>query len=238
MAKQTKGQNLWGLIVVAAILSGLSYWTYKEVSNDYMSIERSNKMVAALLENQTNVVRNYAHQVNELKVDVAAAEERIAQAETENTELKGKLAALDNVSALEQRVAELEAANTQLKHDMELAAAASKEREDAMNTKLQEYISELEFKSIDEGRTILSKYRQKIREIKSRIKNFQVKDRNEEIAAKKAEEDAQSSLGNNGFLMRNGAESPTNVAWPPTGTMPPRAPANPKNVKVDVTFVK
>jgi len=232
MAKEVKNQNIWGLIVIAAILSGLSYWTYREVANDYMSVERSNKMVAALLENQTQVVRNYAVQVNDFKKSLAQAKEKIAQAETENTELKGKLAALDNVSALEQRVAELEATNIQLKEDMQLAAAAAKSREDQLNTKLQEYISELDFKSIDEGRTILSKYKQKIREIKSRIKNFQIKDRNDEIAAKKAEDTIHLSLGNNGFLLRNGQEAATNVAWPPTNTNAP------KNVQIDVKFVK
>ncbi len=96
---------------------------------------------------------------------------------------------------------------------------------------MQEYIAELEFKSIDEGRVILSKYKQKIREIKSRIKNFQVKDRNDEIAAKKAEDAAQLSLGNNGFLLRNGQEAVTNVAWPPVMT-----PS--KKAQIDVTFVK
>ena len=101
-----------------------------------------------------------------------------------------------------------------------------------LNTKLQEYISELDFKSIDEGRTILSKYKQKIREIKSRIKNFQIKDRNDEIAAKKAEDTIHLSLGNNGFLLRNGQEAATNVAWPPTNTNAP------KNVQIDVKFVK
>lgn len=234
MAKEQKNQNLWGLIVIAAILSGLSYWTYTEVSNDYMSVERSNKMVAALLENQTQVVRNYAHQVNDLKNSVAAAEERIAKAESENTELKGKLAALDNVAALEQKVAELEAANTQLKQDMELAAATAKSREDDLNKKLQEYIAELDFKSVDEGRVILAKYKKKIHEIKSRIKNFQVQDRNEDIAAKKAQDAALLSLGNNGFLYRNGQESAANIAWPP----PAANPSGNKKVSIDVTFVK
>jgi Tfp pilus assembly protein PilE len=230
MSKEAKGQNLWGLIVIAAILSGLSFWTYNEVANDYLSVERSNKMVAALLENQTQVVRNYSHQVNDFKMNLAKAEEKIAQVETENTDLKGKLAALENVSALEQRIAELEASNAQLKQDMELAAAAAKSREDELNMKLQEFIAELDFKSVDEGRVILTKYKKKIREIKSRIKTFQIEDRNEEIAAFRSQDAARLSLGNNGYLIRNGEVTPVDVVWPPA--------VQRKNVNIDVTFVK
>lgn len=219
MSSEKKGQNLWGLIVIAAILSGLSYWTYKEVANDYMTVESSNRMVQSLLENQTHFVRSYAAQILDFKKNLAQTEEKLAQVQSENVELKSKMAMLDNVAVLEEKIAQ-----------MELAAAAAKEREDAMHAKLQELLSEQDFKSVSEGRALLAKYKKKIHEIKSRIRGFQIEDRNKEIANRQKEDEYRLSLGNNGYMLRNGQEPSANVVWPPVVTN--------KNVSIDVTIVK
>ncbi len=219
MSVEKKGQNLWGLIVIAAILSGLSYWTYKEVANDYMTVEHSNRMVQSLLENQTHFVRSYAAQIMDFKKNLAQTEEKLAQVQSENVELKSKMAMLDNVAVLEQKISQ-----------MELAAAAAKEREDAMHAKLQELLSEQDFKSVVEGRALLAKYKKKIHEIKSRIRGFQIEDRNKEIALRQKEDESRLSLGNNGYILRNGQEPSANVVWPPV--------ISNKNVSIDVTIVK
>ncbi len=231
MSTEKKGQNLWGLIVIAAILSGLSYWTYREVASDYMTVEHSHQMVQSLLENQTHFVRSYAAQIADFKKNLARTEEKLAEVESENVDLKGKVAMLDSVSALEEKIAQLEAANIQMKQDMQAASAASKMREDEMHAKLQELLAEQDFKSVAEGRAVLAKYKKKIREIKSRIRGFQIEDRNKEIAEQVKEDEARLSFGNNGFLLRNGQEAPSNTAWPPSKI-------NNKNVQIDVTIVK
>ncbi len=230
MSGEKKGQNLWGLILIAAILCGLSYWTYKEVATDYMAVENSSRMMQSLLENQTHFVRSYATQIGDFKKNLALTEEKLAQVQSENVELKSKMAMLENVAILEQKIAQLEASNIQIKENMELAAVASKEREDAMQAKLQELLAELDFKSVAEGRTILAKYKKKINEIKSRIRGFQIDDRNKEIASFKQQDESYLSLGNNGYLMRNGTHAPTNAAWPPT--------ISNRNVQIDVTIIK
>lgn len=222
MSTEKKKQSLWGLIVIAAILSGLSYWTYREVANDYMTVESSNRMVQSLLENQTKFVRSYAAQINDVKNNLSQAEEKLAQVELENTELKGKMAMLDNVSTLEQKIAMLEEANAQMRQSMEEAQLASKAREEEMHAKLQKLLAEQDFKNVDEGRAVLAKYKKKISEIKARIKGFQIKESD-------ATDDARMMMGNNGFLVRHGQEVPVNVVWPPKAN---------KNVQIDVTFVK
>ncbi len=219
MSSVKKGQNLWGLIVIAAILSGLSYWTYREVANDYMAVESSNRMVQSLLENQTHFVRSYAAQILEFKKNLEQTQEKLVQVQSENVELKNKMAMLDNVAVLEEKIAQ-----------MELAAAAAKEREEAMHTKLQELLSEQDFKSVSEGRAILAKYKKKIREIKSRIREFQIEDHNKQIVNRQKEDEYRLSLGNNGYMLRNGQEPSANVVWPPVVTN--------KNVSIDVTIVK
>ncbi len=219
MSEQKKGQNLWGLIVIAAILSGLSYWTYKEVANDYMAIENSHHMVQSLLENQTRFVRSYAAQIMDFKKNLAQTEEKLAQVQLENVELKSKISMLDNVAALEEKIAK-----------MELAAAQAKEREEAMHAKLQELLSEQDFKTVSEGRALLAKYKKRIHQIKSRIRGFQIEDRNKEIANFRMEDDARLSLGNNGYLVRDGQQSASNIVWPPVMTN--------KTVSIDVTIVK
>ncbi len=219
MSVEKKGQNLWGLIVIAAILSGLSYWTYKEVASDYVTVENSNRMVQSLLENQTRFVRSYAAQIVDFKKNLAQTEEKLAQVQSENVELKSKMAMLDNVAVLEEKIAQ-----------MELAAAAAKEREEAMHAKLQELLSEQDFKSVAEGRALLAKYKKKIHQIKSRIRGFQIDDRNKEIANFRNEDNARLSLGNNGYMLRNGQEPTSNVVWPPVMSN--------KNVSIDVTIVK
>lgn len=219
MSVEKKGQNLWGLIVIAAILSGVSYWTYKEVANDYKTVEHSNRMVQSLLENQTHFVRSYAAQIMDFKKTLAQTEQKLAQVQSENMELKNKMAMLDNVAVLEQKIAQ-----------MELDASAAKEREEAMHAKLQELLSEQDFKTVAEGRALLAKYKKKLREIKSRIRGFQIEDRNKEIALRHKEDEARLSLGNNGYVLRNGQEPSANVVWPPV--------ISNKNVSIDVTIVK
>ncbi len=223
MVAEKKKQSLWGLIIIAAILSGLSYWTYTEVAKDYASVEHSNRMMQSLLENQTQFVRKYAAQIIDFKKDLAQNQEQIQQLQSENTQLKSKLSTLDNVAALEQKIAQLELANAQMHQDMDLAASAYQSRESELQTKLQKLIDEQDFKSVDEGRAILAKYKKKIHQIKLRIRDFRMQDRVKE-------NQARISLGNNGYLTRNGQSSPANVDWPPTT-------AN-KNVKIDVNFVK
>lgn len=227
MASEKKGQNLWGLIIIAAILCGLSFWTYKEISNDYSAIEQSNHMVQSLLENQTHFVRQYAAQIADFKKTLAQTEEKLAQVQSENSELKGKLA---SVGELEQKLSQLEASNEQLKRDMEAASVASKAREEEMHAKLQELLAEQNFSTVAEGRNILAKYRKKLNQIKSRIRNIQIEDRNKEIAQHQKEDENRLSLGNNGYLLRNGQQSQANTVWPPV--------INSKNVQIDVTIVK
>jgi predicted RNase H-like nuclease (RuvC/YqgF family) len=223
MVTEKKKQSLWGLIIIAAILSGLSYWTYTEIAKDYATVEHSNRMMQALLENQTQFVRKYAAQIIDFKKDLAQNQEQIQKLQSENTQLKSKLSTLDNVAALEEKIAQLELANAQMQQDMDLAASAYQSRESELQAKLQKLIDEQDFKSVDEGRAILAKYKKKIHQIKLRIRDFRMQDRVEE-------NQARLSLGNNGYLMRNGQQSFANVAWPPSAVN--------KDVKIDVNFVK
>lgn len=225
-----KKQSLWGVIVLTGILSAMFYWTYREMSNNYAQVEGSSRMVQSLLENQTQVVRSYASQISSFKQSLQQTEDLLAQAQAENADLKGKLAMLENVAALELKISQLEQANEAIKQEMQLAAATSKQREDELHAKLEEVLAEQNFKNPAEGRAVMAKYRNKIREIKAKIRDFQIKDRNEEIALKKAQDAARTQMGNNGFLVRNGQNAPVMVAWPPA--------APKKNVQIDVTFVK
>ncbi len=231
MSTQKKGQNLWGVVILSAILCGLSYWGYVEFSTAYMNTENSNRMIQSLLQNQTQFVRAFSQQMNEYKKNLQETQDVLAKAQSENTELKGQLAKLDTVNALEARVAQLEQANNQMKQDMELASAASKTREDELHAKLEEVLAEQNFKTVDEGRAVLAKYRNKIREIKAKIRGFQIDTRNQEIAARKAQDNALLLAGNNGFMVRNGNTVTMNVA------SQVKSPDN-KNVAIDVTFVK
>lgn len=206
-----KKESMLGLIVLIAILCGLSYWTFKELSGNYATVENSNRMVESVLENQTSVVRSYAAQISDFKKNMQQAEEVLAKVQLENAELKSKLAMLDNVAELERKVIQLEQANDQIKQEMAAAATASQQREAELHAKLQELLAEQNFQSVSEGRAVLAKYKQRLHQIKSRIRNFQVKELKEH-------DDAMLQAGNNGFLVRNGAPN--------------------KKVNIDVTFVK
>lgn len=223
MVAEKKKQSLWGLIVIAAILSGLSYWTYTEVAMDYVTVEHSNQMIQSLLENQTQFVRKYAAEIVDFKKKLVQSQEQIQQLQLENTQLTSKMSMLDNVAALEQKIAQLELANAQMRQDMDSSTSVYQARESELQAKLQKLMDEQDFKSVEQGRALLAKYKKRIHEIKVRIQDFRIEDRVKE-------NQARFSLGNNGYLTRNGQLSPTNVAWPPN-TMN-------KNVKINVNFVK
>lgn len=228
MSGAKQGNSVWGMIFLIAVLSGGFFWMYQEVSINYQNMENSHRMMEALLENQTSTVRSYAGEIAKFKSNLEETGVLLSQIQAENNQFKQRVAMLDDVAELERKIALLEEQNVKLKTEMDVAALASQTQEKELRSKLQELLDEQNFKTIAEGESLLKKYRARFRDIKARIKGYKMDARRQKIDGFKAKDQADLLAGNNGFLIRNGQPATANVA----------SSSGPKNVQINVTFVK
>lgn len=228
MAKKRKDRTIWSRLILIAAMVGLSFWSYKQFVWNYNRIDMTYSIIQSLLVNQATLVKVYEKEIAILKASLQATEVILADTELENKRLQQKIVLLDRLTDLERAIAGLKAKNAQIISDM----VSIREQEQARKVQMSQIIPPLEeelFDTVEGGKTLLAKYRNKVHKIKQIIKRIKKDDKDERIVIFKEEDQKKLLLGNNGYLVKNGVSSPPRML----DVLP-----SPNHVSIKVEFVK
>jgi len=208
------------LLLVLFLFAG---WLYYELDVNYRNLEESNKTVDSMLDKQAALVKRYADELIVTKKQIAEAEALVAQLRQENE----VLAKQDEVNKAENaqlrgKMAEMEANVADLKQkNLALLGQIEKLEKDAL-------LHPEKVASVDEGRSLISKFKERLRNMDRRMRTLKHEAFTAKVEAQKELDKKRSLAGNNGFLMRNGMSMPMEIVLP----------SEENKVKVDVKFVK
>lgn len=137
----------------------------------------------------------------EAKSMLTQTNDLLAQAQQENDKLKSDIEALEALRATEQvnNIGELEVKISSLKQK-------NVEVTDQLNSvKNQMRAFEADFNNMDEGKSLLVLFQNKIKLVKSRMRYLKQETYFAKIAAQKEKDRIESLMGNNGFLVKDGS---------------------------------
>jgi len=216
MAEKEKiGRRTVVRIVLLAALMGTWFWLYWQLSLNYQIVTQSNSISESLLEDQALLARAKAKEVALVRENLRESEFLLSKLQVENEKLRKKIDLLGQVSDLRATIDRLKEKNVMLINHI----ASVKETDPNFDETV---------KTIEDGQSLLGKYKGYIREVKQRIRNFRKKEQEQKIAIQKEQDRIESMLGNNGYLVRNGENISTENK---------KSLAN-SSIKVDVQFVK
>lgn len=206
-------------MVLITILVGIFIWSYSLFSQNYARVELSHKMVEALFQNKTDLAKKYAEQLGLAEGNLDRTESFLKDIKVENMKLKEKVKLLDELNNMEREIGRLREENSQIHRQMlEANYAATKKGEEKS-----------QFNTIDEGKSLITKFKKKFRAVKDRIRVLKKKERAKKVAIQKEIDRKESLLGNNGYLIRGGQVMPMSI---------PDVTNLPEGVRVNVEFVK
>ncbi|MBF0489951.1 MAG: hypothetical protein HQL15_04960 [Candidatus Omnitrophica bacterium] len=176
-------------------------------ASNYRSYVKQYKDTKIQLEETTRKLEAVTKELNDVTVELtttkgllAQTQVMLAQANSENTKLKEDIQSLDglktaegvqNVADLESRVAALKAKNIE----------TTKELGDL---KVQLRAFQADFSTLNEGRSLISLFQNKIKLVKSRMRYLEQEAYFAKIAAQKERDRVALLNGNNGFLTHGG----------------------------------
>ncbi|MEW5895014.1 MAG: hypothetical protein AB1650_04580 [Candidatus Omnitrophota bacterium] len=205
---------------LVAILVSLFFWSYFMFSENYERVELSQKMVAALLDDETELARKYARELGLVQANLERTELFLADIKMENMKLKEKIRLLDELNEMERQIGSLKDENVLIKEEM-LKISLEKNKLE----KQQKFAS---FDTLEEGKGFIFQFKQKIREVKQRIAFLKKEEYKKKVAFQQEIDRNESLLGNNGYLVKDGKPMPMGL---PEVMMT-------RDVKVNVEFVK
>lgn len=203
-----------GILLLAA-MSVFFYWTYNQILASNESIQDSNRVYQKVLDDSLAINRANVRELNDFKARLQMTESLLAKVKEENDKLHEKLVLLNKVTELETDISRLKERNNQILNQMSQMEWKSPYREQRL-------------KSVGEAKALLAEYADKLRLVKTRIRDIKKDERQKQISAFEEEDKMKLVLGNNGYLVRNGKVTSATI---PTST-------DSKKIKVDVTFVK
>jgi hypothetical protein len=203
-----------GILLLVA-MSGLFYWTYNQLMASNESIQNSNRVYQKVLDDSLAINRANVRELKDFKERLQMTESLLAKMKEENDKLREKLVLLNKVAELESDIARLKERNSQILNQMSQMEWKSPYREQRL-------------KSVGEAKALLAEYADKLRLVKTRIRDIKGAERQKQILALEEADKMKMVLGNNGYLVRDGKIMPAALA----------SPAESQKVKVDVTFVK
>ena len=201
------------------ILVGIFVWSYIQFFANYKKVELSRKMIEALLENKTDLAKDYAKQLGFVQENLDRTEDFLKDIKDENMKLREKIKLLDQLNDMEREIGRLREENV-LIHKQMVEASYEFTSDDTAGFK---------FDTIEKGRLLIKKFKQKFRGIKERIHFLKEKEHKTKVAIQKEVDRKELLLGNNGYLMKDGQPMP--VSMPDVENLP-------DDIKVKVKFVK
>jgi chromosome segregation ATPase len=176
-------------------------------ASNYRSYVKQYKDTKAQLEETTRKLEAVTKQLNDVTAELdttksllAQTQLMLAQASSENNKLKEDIQGLDGMKAAEgtQNITELETRVSALKAKN---IATSQELGDL---KVQLRAFQADFSTLDEGRSLISLFQNKIKLVKSRMRSLEQEAYFAKISAQKERDRIAMLNGNNGFIVHNG----------------------------------
>lgn len=214
MEEEKKNNRSLFRLVLMVVLTGFVCFSFYQLNMNYRNLEKSHEIILALLEHETAIANKYSEELGQYKDKLEQTEVMLTQARRESDQLREKTKLLDKMPDLERTIAELQAKNAQM---AELAKA-----ETDPTTKIRD------LRTVEEGRSMLAKYRYYLSEIKERLHDLRWVKRQERIAIQKEQDRMATMLGNNGYLVRDGEPTPVEIPMVPPG----------KNINIEVQIVR
>lgn len=218
---QNDNVQLLGQSSDLALTSGVTQASnYRSYVKQYKDTKEQLEETTRKLEAVTQQLNEVTAELNTTKTLLAQTQTMLTQATSENNKLKEDIQSLDgmktaegvqNVNDLEARVAALKSKNNEA--DRELS-----------NLKTQLRAFQADFSTLEEGRSLITLFQNKIKLVKSRMRAIQQEAYFAKIAAQKERDRIATLNGNNGYMIRNGE-----VKKPNQGN---------KNFSIDVKMVQ
>lgn len=179
-------------------------------------------------------------ELEETKSILAQTEALLAKANVDNSQLKGTITSINNLKQdeiartredLNQSIVKLQNRNKELNEEMAV-----------IESQLKYYEGNVE--TVEDGESLVSFYRGKIKEVKARINEFRTEAETVRKAALKERDRVKLLLGNRGFFVKNGAVVKVDQESYDAGVLKnkPAAVENatqaPQNVNIDVQIVE
>lgn len=174
---------------------------------NYRSYVKQYKDTKAQLEETTLKLEAVTSQLNEVTAELAATksllaqtQEMLNQATAENNKLKEDIMSLDgskpvdgtkNIADMQAKVTALKAKNNETSKELE-------------SLKLQLRAFQADFSTLEEGRSLIALFQNKIKLVKTRMRYLSQEAYFAKIAAQKERDRLALLNGNNGYLMQNG----------------------------------
>jgi chromosome segregation ATPase len=185
------------LALTAGVSQASNYRSYvKQYKDTKAQLEETTRKLEAV----TQQLNDVTAELNTTKTLLAQTQTMLTQATSENNKLKEDIQSLDgikspegsvNISDLEARVSLLKTKNTE----------ADQELKD-LKTQLRAF--QADFSTIEEGRSLITLFQNKIRLVKSRMRKLEQEAYFAKLSAQKERDRLAALNGNNGFLLQNG----------------------------------
>ncbi len=182
-----------------SLLVGIFVWSYILFWQNINRVSLSEKMVSALLENKTELAKKYAQELGLAHLNMERTEVFLQDLKNENLKLKEQVKLLDQLNEMERELSQLRDENAKI-HDMMVAAKI----EDGQGV----IDGDLVFDSIENGNSLIQKFKAKIKAIRNRISVLRKKDRERQLALQQELDQKKMLLGNNGYVVKDGQLMP------------------------------
>ena len=190
-------QNSSDLALSAGVGQAANYRSYvKQYKDTRAQLEETTRKLEAV----TNQLNDVTAQLDTTKSMLAQTQAMLAQAQLENGKLKEDLQSLDgirssenvqNISGLEERISALRVKNVQANSELS-------------DLKTQLRVFQADFSTIEQGRSSIRLFQNKIRLVKSRMRYLEREAYLAKVAAQKERDRIATLNGNSGFVFRNG----------------------------------
>lgn len=193
-----KPKHIFIRMGLVAILVGIFFWSYMMFAENFERVEMAQRMVDAVVENNMTLAHKYAEELGIAKENLVKTEKFLKDVQFENMKLKEKIALLDQLNQMDSEIGQLKQENLKLTSEIEKMRQDMADLGDSTN---------FEFGTVKEGRSLLAKFKEKIRGVKERLGFLKKRDHQEKVAVQKKIDEQETLLGNKGFLVKDGAST-------------------------------
>lgn len=198
---QNENAQILGQSSELALTAGVSQASnYRSYVKQYKDTKAQLEETILKLEAVTKQLNDVTAELNTTKGLLAQTQAMLTQATSENNKLKEDIQGLDgikavdgtqNISDLQARVSALKAKNTETTEEL-----------NGLKTQLRAF--QADFSTLEEGRSLIALFQNKIKLVKSRMRYLAQEAYFAKIAAQKERDRLAALNGNNGFLTHNG----------------------------------
>ena len=113
-----KPKNIILRMTLILILVGIFVWSYIQFFANYKKVELSRKMIEALLENKTDLAKDYAKQLGFVQENLDRTEDFLKDIKDKNMKLREKIKLLDQLNDMEREIGRLREENVLIHKQM------------------------------------------------------------------------------------------------------------------------